>query len=302
MSIRLPPLSALRAFTALARLGSINAAAEELSLTQSAISHQIRSIEDYLDVVLFNRDGRKMTLTDAGRVYAYQIRQALDDIGSATDKLSRKPKPNQLVVSVLPSFAQYWLLPRLAGFALQHPDFYLTLSATMAFSNFSDDPIDCAIRFGHGDWPDLHCELLMGDSLLLVASPDFNQGQLPQTVAQVMQAPLLHASESWAVWLSAAGVEQLRPKGKLEFTDSTHLLEAARLGLGIALTRRSIAQTLIDRGELVRVTEIEPTHPSASYYLVWPHRVNQTPALLQLTAWLHVEMSRYQQVYDAKKQ
>ena len=167
------------------------------------------------------------------------------------------------------------------------------LTASMAFADFENELPDCAIRFGHGQWPDLHCEPLMDDSLLIVAAPAFNGGDLAVTPEQLMSLPLLHASESWPVWLSAAGCEHLRPRAALEFTDSSMMLEAARLGYGIALTRRSIAHAMIERRQLVQLTDIEAPHPSR-YFLVWPVRSHQSPKLLLLLAWLKQQVADYQ--------
>jgi LysR family glycine cleavage system transcriptional activator len=292
-TVKLPPLPALRAFEALARLGKVVDAAEELHVTHSAVSHQVKALEDYIGLPLVTREGRSLTLTEEGRVYAYQVRQALAEIAGATDKIQRRPRDNQLTISVVPSFGTFWLLPRLHDFIAAHPELQISLTASMAFADFDKELPDCAIRFGHGQWPDVHCEPLMDDSLLVVAAPNFNGGDLVMTPEQLMQLPLLHASESWPVWLAAAGCEHLRPRAALEFTDSSMMLEAARLGYGVALTRRSIAHAMIERRQLVRLTAIEAPHPSR-YFLVWPVRSHRSPKLLQLLAWLKQQVADYQ--------
>ncbi|PHN33008.1 LysR substrate-binding domain-containing protein [Pseudomonas sp. ICMP 460] len=291
--MKLPPLAALRAFEALARLGKVNLAAAELHVTHSAVSHQIRSLEEYVEIALVLRDKRSLALTDEGRVYAYQIRQALGEIASVTEKLLAKTKHAQLSLSVLPSYAMHWLLPRLHDFRSAHPEVHLRLASSMAFASFEQGPLDCAIRFGHGQWPDVHCETLMGDSLLVVAARDFNHGVPPGTAQAILQQPLLHASESWPIWLGAAGLEGQRPQASLEFTESTLMLEAVRLGHGIALTRRSIAHSLIQRGDLVRLTDIEPAHPSR-YFLVWPVGSKHSAQLTLLHTWLKEQVAAYQ--------
>ncbi|MBW1245835.1 LysR substrate-binding domain-containing protein [Pseudomonas tolaasii] len=291
--MKLPPLAALRAFEALARLGKVNLAALELHVTHSAVSHQIRSLEEYLDIALVTRHKRTLLLTEEGRVYAYQIRQALGEIAGVTEKLVAKARHPQLTLSVLPSYAMYWLLPRLQGFMSAHPGFRLKLESSMEFASFEQGLIDCAIRFGHGQWADVQCEPLMADTLIVVAAPHFNAGVLPDTAHDILHQPLLHASESWPVWLSAAGVEGQRPQASLEFTDSTQLLEAVRLGYGIALTRRSIAHSLIQRGDLVKLTDIEPAH-SSRYYLVWPAGSQRSAQLNALQQWLKDEAEAFQ--------
>ncbi|GAB5345363.1 LysR substrate-binding domain-containing protein [Pseudomonas fluorescens] len=291
--MKLPPLAALRAFEAVARLGKVNLAAIELHVTHSAVSHQIRSLEEYLDIALVARSGRSLVLTDEGRVYAYQIRQALGEIAGVTDKLVAKNKHPQLTLSVLPSYAMHWLLPRLHDFISAQPGLRLKLESSMELASFEQGLIDCAIRFGHGQWPDMHCETLMTDSLLVVAARTFNHGVLPTTPQAILEQPLLHASESWPTWLGAAGVEGQRPHAALEFTDSTLLLEAVRLGHGVALTRRSIAHSLIQRGELVKLTDIEPVHASR-YYLVWPMGTKRSAQLIALHTWLNEQVATYQ--------
>ncbi len=295
MGSPLPPLSALRAFVAVARLGTVGAAAEELHVTHSAISHQMRALEDYLGVSLVNRTGRRTVLTDEGRIYAYQIRQALDNVAAVTERLRGQRGGQLLRVSVLPSFAMHWLVPRLPDWIAGHPDIALSLEASTRLIDFDTELADCSIRFGHGEWPNLHSHRLMGDSLLLVASPRLFPGGVPQTVEEALSVPTLQATESWSSWLSATtetrAIDVVNPV--LQFTDSTHMLEAARMGMGVALTRRSIVSGLLARGELVRVTDIETTHTS-SYYLVWPHRSHQSAKLERFTKWLDDQAKNFQ--------
>ncbi|MCD4486334.1 LysR substrate-binding domain-containing protein [Chromobacterium vaccinii] len=293
MGMALPPLSALRAFVAVARLGSVVAAAEELHVTHGAVSHQLRSLEEYLGVALLNRKGRRTSLTEEGRIYAYQIRQALDNVSLISDRLRKRGGTQRLRVSVLPSFATHWLVPRLGDWLRHHPDLGLSLDASMAFADFEPEALDCAIRFGHGDWPDVHARRLMGDSLLLVASPRLFPEGAPSLV-RALEAPILQASESWESWLAGAegGLPPLSPPA-LEFTDSTQMLEAARQGLGVALTRRSIADALLSRGELVLASEREAAHSSA-YYLVWPHRSHGSPRLARFLDWLLSQAEDFQ--------
>lgn len=245
---RTPPLPALRAFAALVRLGSIGAAAQELNLTQGAISHQIRALETSLGVQLVERNQRRVALTDQGRIYGYQVRQALEDIADATENVrslrSLSNHESVVRVAVLPSFLQGWLLPRLHGFCKIYRHVRLVFHGSMTYADLGAGQVDCAIRFGHGHWPDVSVRPLMGDSLLLVASPKLLGKNPPSSLSQVMRLPMLHSSENWANWLGSLGEAALnvqRPKPRMEFTDSTHLLEAVRMGLGFALTRRSIA-------------------------------------------------------------
>lgn len=299
MTQRTPPLPALRAFAALVRLGSLQAAAEELTLTPGAVGHQIRALEELLEVQLVDRRGRQLRLTEQGRMYGYQVRQALQDLGEATErvrKLSRPALREQGVrVAVLPSFAQGWLLPRLPRFARRHPGIRLVLHGSMDYADLAAGQVDCAIRFGHGQWPDAAVRPLMPDTLLLVASPEVLGQRPPTTLAQVLRLPLLHSVENWAGWLSAmdpAPLNLQRPPARMEFTDSTHLLEAARLGLGAALTRRSIADQLLSRGELVQAHPHECAHTS-SYYALVPQGAAPTHAVELFLGWVRDECLRF---------
>lgn len=299
MNARTPPLPALRAFAAWVRLGSIQAAADELGLTAGAVSHQIRALEKFLDIALVERQGKKWRLTDSGRIYGYQVRQALQDIADVTERLRRRqPRRHTaqvLRVAVLPSFAQGWLLPRLADFMRWHPEVRLQLHSSMQYDDLAEGRVDCAIRFGHGQWPEVHSRLLMGDQLMLLASPQLLDAERPAHLQALLQLPLLHASENWSAWLAAlpeTDPQLQRPPTLMEFTDSTHLLEAARLGLGVALSRRSIADSLLQRRELV------PAHPqlcahSSSYHLLRPLQAPAHAACDAFADWLEGACARF---------
>lgn len=276
MTGRSPPLPALRAFAAWVRLGSVAAAAQELNLTAGAVSHQIRALEDFLQVPLIERNGRRWTLTETGRMYGYQVRQALQDIVDVTERVrgpARQLGAQDLRIAVLPSLAHGWLLPRLHDFTRWHPQVRLHLHGSMDYADLSEGQVDCALRFGHGRWPEAEASPLMGDSLMLVAAPSLLGPEPPQSLQTLLSLPLLHASENWSTWLSGltqAHGDVQRPASLMEFTDSTHLLEAARLGLGMALTRRCIADSLLQRRELVQAHPHTCAHTSAYYFLCKP--------------------------------
>jgi LysR family glycine cleavage system transcriptional activator len=168
----------------------------------------------------------------------------LDNVAAVTSRLRRQRGSQLLRVSVLPSFAMHWLVPRLPNWIIHHPDVMLSLDASTRLTDFDTELADCSIRFGHGEWPNLHSHRLMGDSLLLVASPQLFPTGVPQTVEEALAVPTLQATESWSTWLppttETRAIDALNPA--LQFTDSTHMLEAARMGMGVALTRRSIAR------------------------------------------------------------
>jgi len=168
---KLPPLGMLRVFEAAARLGSFSAAAEELHVTHSAVSHQIRALEEQLGFALFHREGRGVQLTLVGLELAARVNRALCDIGSAVALLRQRANPRRLTVTTMPSFAARWLAPRLGSFIEQEPDIELNIVTTSAVLDFARDGVDIAIRFGFGEYAGQQVELLMRDEMLVVASP-----------------------------------------------------------------------------------------------------------------------------------
>jgi LysR family transcriptional regulator, glycine cleavage system transcriptional activator len=171
MTQRLPPLSSLRAFEAAARLESFSLAADEIHVTHGAVSHQVKALEEFLDVTLFRRESRRVALTDDGRYFAERVRSALNQISDAAGSLKRRAQPNRLTISVLPSFASRWLMPRIGRFMALHPGLEVQVEATASLANFARDGVDVAIRFGRGPWPSVHAEWFMDDAYLMVCSP-----------------------------------------------------------------------------------------------------------------------------------
>lgn len=304
MTERIPPLAALRAFVTVARLGSMSAAAKALHLTHGAVSHQIRAIEDLLGQTLLVRQGRGVALTDAGRSYAYQVRPLLEELANASAQARASQTQSSLVLSVLPSWVMHWLLPRLSDWTHQHPHIHLSLRAGVLFTDLDSTRIDAAVRFGHGQWPNVQVQHLMGDFLVVVAAPHLWPPAQKGARKDWRHLPCMHAGESWASWLGVAGLDVDVKPASLHFTDSTHLLEAARLGHGVALTRRSIAQSLLARGELVLVSPVQAPHPDG-YHIVWPHSAKVNPQLRLFRDWLSVQAKHYEKElaqWDAEKE
>lgn len=269
MEPRLPPLNAVRAFEAAARLASFSRAAEELHVTHGAVSHQVRALEEFLGTALFSRIGRRVALTGDGRAFAERVRAALREIGEAANSLRRPERTNRLTVSLLPSFAARWLMPRIGRFMAKHPEISVNVHTSLALVDFERDEVDMAIRFGRGGWPRVHAEKFMDDEYFPVASPRFNRGSLPARPAELAQFRLMTSDdEPWAPWFRAAKVELAEPAGPI-FSDSSMLVQAAVDGRGIALARRSIAEGDLAAGTLVRLFDVA-IPASGSYYLVRP--------------------------------
>lgn len=269
MSRNLPPLSTLRAFEAAARLESFSRAADEISVTHGAVSHQIRALERALGAALFLRNGRRVALTNAGRHFAERVRAALQELMEAAQFIRRSEGERAVSVSMLPSFAARWLMPRLGRFLERHPAIAVNIHTSITLVDFQRDDVDLAIRFGEGRWPDLEVHKFMDEEFYPVASPRFNRGKLPAQPADLGKFQLLRSSdEPWAPWFRAAGV-RLKEPHSLIFTDSNLLLQAALDGRGIALARSSIAEADVRAGKLVRLFKLAvPAHGAS--YLVWP--------------------------------
>ena len=171
-----PPLTCLRSFEATSRLGSVTLAAKELHVTHSAISQQIKVLEEIVGLTLFVREGRGLRVSEDGRLYALQIRKALGDIAEATRLIQAQPKMGELVIAVLPSFGRSWLLPRLPGFQQLYPDIGIRLQASLTISNLHQESVDIGIRMGKGEWEGVEQKLLFHDEVVVVAAPHFNGG------------------------------------------------------------------------------------------------------------------------------
>lgn len=291
MARRLPPLSALRPFEAAARLESFSRAADELHITHGAVSHQVRALEEHLGAPLFARHGKRVALTAAGRVFAERVRGALEEIAQAAESLSTR-RDDRLTVSVLPSFASRWLMPRLIRFMDAHPKIEVNVIATTVLANFAADEVDIAIRFGPGPWPPLVCEKFLEDEYFPVASPRLNRGKLPKTPRELLGLGIIREDRDyWKAWFEKAGVpiEEARAARGPIFNDSTYALQAAARGEGIALARRSIVAEDLERGTLKRLFDIAV--PSRErYWFVSPKETAETPKVKAFRKWVKAEL------------
>src|SRR5262245_23217906 len=209
MPRRLPALNALKAFEAAARHESFTRAAEELCVTQGAVSHQVKALEQELGIKLFNRERQRLVMTGSGREYLAVVRDALDRIALGTERLLQRRSSGALTISTSPDFAAKWLVHRLGRFAEACPDIDLRVSATMHHVDFAREDVDLAVRHGDGSWTGLHVERLCAEQLFPVCSPRLAAArQRLSKPADVLRFPLLHleSSKEWSRWLDAAGV------------------------------------------------------------------------------------------------
>ncbi|MCX9158421.1 transcriptional regulator GcvA [Niveibacterium sp. 24ML] len=291
---KLPPLSALRVFEAAARHPSFSAAADELAVTHGAVSQQVRALEAWLGLSLFERNGRRVTLTAEGAAFAASANEALCRIGDAAASLRRRTNPKRLTITTLPSFAARWLAPRISRFLDGEPGVEFSIVTTASMLDFAHDGVDVAIRCGFGPYPGECAERLMPEALLVVASPGYAGGRLPTTLAALSQHPLIREDYPfWEDWLAGTGMSLEVPHNGLVFNDSSLALQAAIDGRGIAVTRRSIASGELAAGRLVKVFPQEvPT--DLGYWYVTPDRSRETPLAQRFRAWIFAEVAAAQ--------
>jgi LysR family glycine cleavage system transcriptional activator len=286
MQRRLPPLNSLRAFESAARLLSFTKAADELSVTQSAVSHQVKGLEDWAGLPLFRRDGRAVALTEAAQKFLPAVTQALDQLALAGRKLQAvDPGQGWLTVAVMPSFAGKWLVPRLAAFRAKHPNIDVWVASFERQTGGLDADVDMAIRYGREDWPGLTRIKILGEELFPVCAPALAaQLKDPTDLARVT---LLHDElrEDWTMWLRTAGVTTVDATRGPGFDDSGLLIQAAIEGLGVALGRSVLVKGDLDAGRLVRPFATALPSESA-YYLVYPPELENAPKIKAFREWL----------------
>jgi len=290
MTARLPSLNGLRAFEAAARHLSFTRAASELNVTQTAISHQIRRLEEELGVRLFVRQNRALELTAEARDYLPGIRAAFNDLRLATDRLKRKGDDSVLTVSTLASFAAKWLLPRLSAFQEAHPGIDVRITTSTDLIDFERDNVDAGIRYGRGQWSSVRSEWLMADEVFPVCSPALVNGKSPlHRPEDLKHHALLHTttnSDDWRQWLTAAGLpaDVSRQPG-LTFDLIFMTVQAAIDGIGVAMGRTTYVQDDIAKGRLVVPFDIA-LPADAGFYLVSPQGRTDPPKLRAFRQWL----------------
>jgi LysR family glycine cleavage system transcriptional activator len=291
MTARLPSLNGLRAFEAAARHLSFTAAAAELNVTQTAISHQIKRLEDELGIPRFVRQNRALALTPQARDYLPGIRAAFNDLRLATERLRRRDNDRVLTVSTLASMASKWLLPRLPAFQAAHPEIDVHITTSTGMVDFKSGDVDAAIRYGRGRWLGLRADWLTADQLFPVCSPALLTGDAPlRTPADLARFTLLHTSagydDDWRLWLTAAGLPaDVSKQPGLTFDMIFMTLQAAIDGIGVAIGRTTYVEGDLAKGRLVVPFEIS-LPADAGFYLVAPEAAAETPKLAAFRNWL----------------
>ena len=282
----LPSLNWLLAAEAVARLGSVSEAAQELSLTQSAVSRQIQNLENQLGITLFERERKRLYLTTLGDAYITEIRGALGAIGNAGVRVTSNPDGGVLELAILPGFGTHWLAPRLPRFLAKHPGITLNLTTRMRSFDFALERFDAAISFGTSGWPGSAHAALMDECVVPVASPEFIAAHQIEGPNDLLRVPLLRLQsrpKAWLRWLGDYGLEA--PKAGMVFDQFATMGQAAAHGLGVALLPDYMADDMLQSGAL-GVAAGAPVTSVGSYALIWPEGRGDTAPLVALRHWL----------------
>jgi LysR family glycine cleavage system transcriptional activator len=298
---RLPPLNALRAFEAAARHLNFSRAADELSVTPGAVSQQIQNLEDYVGVALFKRTPKGLLLTDPAQIALPALREAFDRLAEAASMLTAAVDGRRLTVTVPPSFASKWLLPRLGGFETLHPEVDVWVSADNEITDFASGEVDLAIRYGSGRYAGLETIRLMHETVLPVASPGLLETQPIVAPADLANQVLLHdgspdadpSCPDWTMWLAARGVKGVDGSRGPRFNQSSLVIEAAVGGRGVALAKRTLAQADLDAGRLAAPLQIA-TAVDFAYYLVHPKTKGRLPQVKAFIGWISAQAAAHE--------
>lgn len=289
----LPSISLLQAFEVAARTQNVTAAAKELSLTQSAVSRQIRALEEQLGTELFYREKQSIRLTAGGERYARDIRDALQKISSASMSLRANPGGGTLTLAILPTFGTRWLAPRLPDFLHQNPGVTINLVTKMSQFDFRSEAIDAAIHFGEPDWPNCEFQHLMGEVVVPACAPDFKARYHWNCVGDLASAPLLHLTsrpDAWEQFFSMHEVPTQPLQGML-FDQFATAAQAAMAELGVALLPEFLILEELSKGTLVEAVP-ERMQSHANYYLCWPCQNSDYGPLASFRQWLKDLCSR----------
>ena len=293
---KLPSLNFLNTFETVARHLSFTNAAKELYLTQAAVSHQIRSLEDQIGVELFHRRSRKIILTKEGEKLLPSVVSGLQGISDSLDNIRNYDFEENLVVGVGSSFSANWLVHRLGGFYQKFPDINLHLKISTNDPDFRNEGTDLAVVWGKGDWKGVISKKLMVVEFTPVCSPEllnnYNSLKAPK---DLIKFPLLDDSdyEFWQEWLEKAGISGKKFKRRLVIRDSNVLIRSALDGHGVALCAVGIVQEYLDSGQLIRPFDLS-INGRGFYYLIYPEKSNRKPLVRLFKNWLIEEINTFE--------
>ena len=291
MSRRLPPLNALRAFEAAARHLSFTLAAAELNVTQAAVSHQVRGLEDWLGLPLFRRLARALVLTEAGQLLYPEVHEALERLAAVVNRVQRQDQEGVLTVTTMDSFAVSWLVPRLGRFRQAHPDIDVRLMMADRMVDLAREGVDVGIRYGRGPWPGLTVTHLRDEELFPVCAPALlEKGRPLRKPEDLADFTLLHDEMplDWRDWLAAVGCTSVNAERGPGYSHSNLVLLAAKAGEGVALGRSVMVADDLAEGRLVRPFAFGLPAPQA-YYLVCVEGTEARPKIAAFRQWLMAE-------------
>ena len=298
MHRRLPPLNALKAFEAAARHLSFTKAAEELFVTQAAVSHQIKALEEFLSMKLFLRRNRTLLLTEEGQAYFLELKDIFKHLQEATERLLAKGSKGAITVAMPPSFASQWLVPRISRFSVEHPDIDVRIKAVDFDEGFLEDDVDVAIYYGKGRWSGVKADKLHTEYLTPLCSPMLFNGPKPlNSLSDLKHHVLLHdlSREAWKNWLKQVGVAGVNVNQGPVFSHSMLVLQAAALGQGIALGNTILARPELDAGRLIMPFE-EKVASRDAFYLVCDEAQADLGKIAAFRSWILAQVEEEQ--YD----
>ncbi len=303
----MPPFVSVRVFEAAARSGSFARAADELGITAGAVSQHIRILEEFAGQPLFRRLGRGVELTEAGQAAFAHASGAMAEMMQAGRAMRASLRGRRVSISTAPSFASKWLIPRLSKFQETYPDIEVRMSADMGLVDFATTDIDLAVRYGPGGYEGLHCERLMSESVVVVASPKLFEGNASVTsAADLTGFPLIHddaperdpSCPTWPMWFAARGERRDDAERGLRFNHSGLALEAAVAGKGLVLAKRQLALRDITDGNLVALLDETHSPVGFAYWLVWPRGRRFEPSQNAFLTWLREQVIEGDAVAD----
>ena len=282
------PLNQLRTFSIAARHSTLTAAARYMGISQVAVSRQIKALEDFLGVRLFERGPRSVRLTDAGRLFGHEIAEAFDKLDDATHRFLSEESADTINLRIYPTLAHHWLLPRLSGFVESHPECRICLDTTVKPLDFRNTELDVAIQLGNGDWSNARALKLFDEVIDVVCSPDY-AARLQESVARrnLAGADMLYARyrrRVWDVWAERAGVSIDRNRG-LEFDSSLLAYNAAERGYGLAIGQMDLLENELAEGRLVRPFN-SPVDTGSAFYVIWPTMKSLPAHVRHFIDWL----------------
>jgi LysR family glycine cleavage system transcriptional activator len=289
----LPPLNPLRAFEAAGRLNSITKAADELCVTPGAVSRQVHELERFLGVTLFRREARAVGLTAQGEAYFVEITAHFSGIRDASVKLTGDRGPEVLRIRAYTTFAMKWLVPHLSEFQEQNSSTEVRLTTSLHAVDFEKENVDCAIRLGDGNWPDLRVDRLVPNHLIPVCSPAYIDQQELNNGADLARVPLLHSlarPDDWMYWLEFAGLKDIDARKGMKYESSVLSYQAAIDGQGVAIAQRVLVTEELRSGRLVQLFGPTLDRGSYTYYLIYPEKSLRKGAFRRFQKWISTKV------------